>query len=443
MTDGVNSRELVLGILLAVTKEEEYSHIALSSVLEKYQYLSKQERGFITRVTEGTLENMIELDYIINQFSKVKVRKMKPVIRCILRMSVYQLKYMDAIPASAACNEAVKLAERKGFRNLKAFVNGVLRSISRNLDQIVYPDESKEPYLAWSVRYSLPEWMLRQWAKDYGMEKARSIAAAFKQEGKTTIRTNLQKTTPEKLKAALEQEGITAEPVVLEEYPDFLYAMHISGYDYLHAIPQFKEGLFYVQDVSSMLVSHLAEPKPGDFVLDVCAAPGGKSLHMAEKMQGKGMVEARDITRYKVQLMEENIARCGMSNIRAVQWDARILDEEAVEKADIVIADLPCSGLGVLGKKKDIRYRMTEEKEKSLVELQREILSVVHRYVKPEGTLMFSTCTMDRMENEDNTAWFLEQYPEFSLVLERQIFPDEGEGDGFYMAKFVRRQREK
>lgn len=438
MTDGVNSRELVLGILFAVTKEEEYSHIALSSVLDKYQYLSKQERGFITRVTEGTLENMIELDYIINQFSKVKINKMKPVIRCILRMSVYQLKYMDSVPASAACNEAVKLAERKGFRSLKAFVNGVLRNIGRNLDQIAYPDESKEPYKAWSIRYSIPEWMLKQWAKDYGMEKAKSIAAAFKQEGATTIRTNLLKTTPEQLKVILEEQGITVEPIILEEYPDFSYAMNISNYDYLAAIPQFSEGLFYVQDVSSMLVTQIADPKPGDYVLDVCAAPGGKSLHMAEKMQGKGMVEARDVTGYKVDLMEENIARCGMENIRAVLWDARIFDEESIEKADVVIADLPCSGLGVLRKKTDIRYRMTEEKERSLVDLQREILSVVHKYVKPKGILSFSTCTIDKMENEENTAWFLENYPEFSLVFERQIFPDEGNGDGFYIAKFMR-----
>ena len=179
MTDGINIRELVLEILLAVTKEEEYSHIALSSVLEKHQYLTKQERSFITRVSEGTLENMIELDYIIDQFSNTKVKKMKPVIRCILRMGVYQLKYMDSVPASAACNEAVKLAERKGFRNLKGFVNGVLRNISRNLEKIEYPDEKKYPYEAISVRTSVPVWMLKQWSKDYGLNKAKTIAESF------------------------------------------------------------------------------------------------------------------------------------------------------------------------------------------------------------------------------------------------------------------------
>lgn len=438
-TDGVNIRELVLGILLAVTKEEEYSHIALSNVLEKYQYLTKQERGFITRVTEGTLENMIELDYIINQFSKVKVNKMKPLIRCILRMSVYQLKYMDAVPASAACNEAVKLAERKGFRNLKGFVNGVLRNISRNLEQVVYPDEKTQPISAISVRYSIPEWIIAQWSRDYGMEKTKAIAEAFSKESRTVIRTNLTKTTPQDLQHILTAQGITAEPVQLQDYPELDYAFYLSNYDYLGAIPQFNQGLFAVQDISSMLVVEIAKPKLGDYVIDVCSAPGGKSLHAAERMQNTGMVEARDLTEYKVGLIEENIDRCGMTNIRARQMDARVCDESSIKKADLVIADLPCSGLGVLRRKPDIRYRITEEQEKSLVILQREILSVVCEYVKPGGTLMYSTCTIDKMENEENAAWFLENHPEFEQEMERQIFPDEGEGDGFYIAKFIRK----
>lgn len=439
MTDGVNIRELVLGILLSVTKEEEYSHIALSAVLDKYQYLSKQERSFITRVSEGTLENMIEIDYIINQFSKTKVNKMKPVIRCILRMSVYQLKYMDSVPDSAACNEAVKLAERKGFRNLKGFVNGVLRSVGRNIDNIEYPNEKEEPIYAMSVKYSIPAWILLQWSRDYGVDKAKSIARAFKKDRQTAIRVNLTKTTPEQLTESLTTQNITAESVKIKEYPDFDYAMRISGYDYLAGILEFQEGMFTVQDVSSMLVTHVAAPKPGDYVIDVCGAPGGKSLHAAELMQGEGMVEARDLTDYKVGFIEENIRRCGMQNVCAKQMDARVLDKDSIDKADLVIADLPCSGLGVLGKKTDIRYRMTEEKERSLAALQREILSVICQYVKPKGTLMYSTCTIDRMENEENTAWFLRQNPQFELVMERQIFPDEGEGDGFYMAKMIRK----
>ena len=192
-----------------------------------------------------------------------------------------------------------------------------------------------------------------------------------------------------------------------------------------------------VQDVSSMLAAHTAAPRPGSYVIDVCAAPGAKSLHAAELMRGQGIVEARDLTEYKVSLIEENIARCGFSNIRAIRHDARILDEAAVAKADVVLADLPCSGLGVLKKKPEIRYRMTEAAQRGLAALQQEILSVSCRYVKPGGVLLYSTCTINRMENEENTRRFLEGHERFSLVGERQFFPDEGEMDGFYIAKFV------
>ena len=191
------TRELVLGILLEVTRDGEYSHIALRNVLNKYQYLDKKERAFITRVTEGTLEHMIEIDYIINQFSNTKVNKMKPVIRCILRSAVYQLKYMDSIPDSAVCNEAVKLAEKKGFRTLKGFVNGVLRNIARNLDSVTYPDLS--------VQYSMPEWILNQWLKEYDKETVEAMLKDFQAEKPTTIRVNLNQTSKEELTAAIKE----------------------------------------------------------------------------------------------------------------------------------------------------------------------------------------------------------------------------------------------
>lgn len=438
MTDTVNTRELVLGILLEVTKEGGYSHVVLRSVLEKYQYLEKQERAFITRVSEGTIQHMIELDYIINQFSKVKVNKMKPVIRNILRMAVYQMKYMDSVPDSAACNEAVKLARKKGFSSLSSFVNGVLRSISRNLDGVQYPMEEENPVEALSVRYSMPEWIVEDWSKNYGIEQTREISAAFLQEAPLTVRTNLLKITPEDLKKRLAAEGVTAEPIDTEEYPGLTYAFAISGFDYLNALPSFREGLFYVQDISSMMVTELAAPKEGSYVIDVCSAPGGKSIHLAEKMKGTGMVEARDLTEYKVTMIEENIARHQLSNIRAVCRDATVFSEEDVDAADILIADLPCSGLGILRKKTDIKYKMSREQQQELVKLQRNILDTVHPYVKRGGTLIYSTCTIHRGENEENVQWFVENHPEFALQEMRQIFPKEHLGDGFFIAKFVR-----
>jgi len=441
------TRELVLGVLLEVTRDGEYSHISLRNVLTKYQYLDKRDRAFITRVVEGTLEHMIEIDYIINQFSKVKVNKMKPVIRCILRSTVYQLKYMDSVPNSAACNEAVKLAVKKGFASLKGFVNGVLRSIERNLDTITYPDEANLlEYL--SVKYSMPEWILQKWLAQYDRVTVETMLADFQKEKPTTIRVNRNVMSKEALVSELQDEGVQ-----VAEHPYLTYALQISGYDYLGDLKTFQQGAFHVQDISSMLVSHIAEPKTGDNVIDVCAAPGGKALHMAELLQGTGHVEARDLTDYKVNLIRENIIRSGMNNIEAVRWDATILDEKSVKKADIVVADLPCSGLGVLGKKTDLKYKMTEQTQSDLVELQRDILSKVKAYVKQGGTLIYSTCTINEAENMGNVEWFLSENKDFDLVSVKedlceelresvvrdgclQLLPGVHKSDGFFIAKF-------
>lgn len=438
MTDSVNTRELILGILMEVTKENGYSHLVIRAVLEKYQYLDKKERAFITRVAEGTIQYMIELDYIIDQFSKVKVNKMKPVIRNILRMSVYQLKYMNSVPASAACNEAVKLARKKGFGSLSGFVNGVLRNISRNMEQLTYPDVDKNPVEALSIRYSMPEWIVEQWLSDYGRVQTEEMLSAFLTETPITIRANQNKITPEQLRERLAAEGVKADSLDHDKYPELAYAFTISGFDYLNGLSSFREGLFYVQDISSMMVAEYAAPKAGDICIDVCAAPGGKSIHLAEKLQGTGHVEARDLTDQKVMLIQENITRHQLTNITAKRWDATLLDEEAKEKADIVIADLPCSGLGVLRKKTDIKYRMSSSQQKELIALQRNILDTVHAYVRPGGTLIYSTCTIHRGENEENVAWFVEKHPEFKVAAMKQMFPEKSVGDGFFIAKLLR-----
>ncbi len=431
MTNTVNTRELILSILLDVTAGREYSHIALRNVLDKYRYLPKQDRAFITRVTEGTLERMIELDYIINQFSKTKVNKMKPVIRNVLRMGVYQLKYMDSVPDRAACNEAVNLAVRKGFSGLKGFVNGVMRSVSRGLADVDYPSVEKQPNEYLSVACSLPLWLVDMWVKEYGYEQTKAMAETFLEPSKTCIRTNLTLTTPEELKNLLEKEGVT-----VEQNPALEYSFFISDYDALDELDSFDQGLFYVQDTASMMVAESAQVLPESYVIDVCAAPGGKSAHMAEKLQGTGMVEARDVTDYKVELMEENIERCRLTNMKAVCQDATVLDKDSVEKADILIADLPCSGLGILGRKPDIRYRMNYEQIKELAALQRKMLSVVHNYVKPGGQLIYSTCTVNHMENQDNALWFAKEYPQFELESMEQIYPAAGQTDGFFISRF-------
>ena len=429
MTEKVNTRDLVVDILLAVTRDGEFSHIAIRNVLDKYRYLPKQDRAFITRVSQGTLERMTEIDYIINQFSKTKVNKMKPVIRSIIRSGVYQLKYMDAVPDSAACNEAVKLAGKRGFSGLKGFVNGVLRNISRNLDRVEYPDEQKNPAEALSVRYSMPQWLVERFLKQYGQERCIHILDAFLREKSTSIRVNTESISVEELQASLESQGIWVKKNSM-----LPYALFITGYEALDGIPEFEEGLFYVQDTASMMVAETASPKPGDFVLDVCAAPGGKSVHMAQLLSGTGMVEDRDLTEYKAEMIRENAERCRISNLRVKVWDALIFDESMEQQADVVIADLPCSGLGVIGTKTDIKYKISEEKIHSLCELQSRILDVVHRYVKPQGILMYSTCTMTPEENDIQVSQFLLRHPEYTLLSQRQLLPDEG-CDGFFIAK--------
>lgn len=420
----INIRALSLELLLEITEGKGYSHVVLRGALEKYQYLSKQDRAFLTRLTEGTVERMLELDDIIGQYSKVPVKKLKPVIRGILRLSVYQLRYMDRIPASAVCNEAVKLTGKKGFGNLKGFVNGVLRSIARELPGIVCQD-------LWT-RYSTPKWIVEQWMEQYGEEKTLQMLAGQYKQRPLTIRANLLKTTKEQLKERLQAEG-----VCVQEVDGTACALSISDYDHLRALSSFREGLFQVQDVSSMQAALLAAPKAGDYCIDVCAAPGGKSLHLAELMRGTGFVEARDLTLEKVALIEENIARMGTENIKALQMDATILDEGSIQRADVVLADLPCSGLGVLGKKRDLKYRISREQQKELVILQRLILDTVCRYVKPGGTLLYSTCTVHKEENEENTRWFLAGHP-FVLKEEVQMLPGMGLWDGFYIAKMER-----
>lgn len=437
-----NSREIVLDILMEILEKGNLSHLVLKQALEKYQYLEKQDRAFITRITEGTLEYLIQIDAVINRYSKVKVNKMKPVIRTLLRMSVYQILYMERVPDSAVCNEAVKLAKKRKFQGLTGFVNGVLRNISREKENLVF-DTAAE-------RYSIPQWMFSMWEKDYGTEIAEKISASFLADRPLTVRCNVSRASVEEIQESLKNQGIQSEKSEISET-----MLTLEGYDYLDAVGAFAEGLLTVQDTSSSLVGVVAAPKKGDFVLDVCSAPGGKSLHVADLMEGTGLVESRDLTDYKISLVEENIARCGFTNMQTCVWDATEFDPEMEGKADIVLADLPCSGLGIIGKKPDIKMRLKEEELDSLAKLQREILSVVSRYVKPGGKLIFSTCTINKKENEENAAWILENLPftkkEIASALPEalkkdcvenriQLLPGIHPCDGFFIAAFERKQ---
>ena len=445
-----NTRETAFQIIYKVLEENEYSHVVLRQTLDKEKDAEKRDRAFVTRLAEGTLEHLITLDYILNQVSKTPVKKMKPIVRTVLRMSVYQLLYMDSVPDSAVCNEAVKLIKSKGLQGLSGFVNGVLRNVARNKEQWLseefYPDKVKHPAAYLSIRYSLPEWLCRYFVKEYGVEKAENIAEGSLRNPKTSIRCNTGKISKEALAMRLQEQGFTVENGVYAAD-----ALYLSGYDTLEKIPEFAQGLFQVQDESSMLVVQLAGLKPGDLVLDVCSAPGGKALHAANVLEslGGGRVVSRDISEKKTALIKENTERLQVKNITIQVADATCLDEEMIEKADVVIADLPCSGIGIMAKKPEIRYRMSAENQKELVKLQQEILEKVHRYVKPGGILMYSTCTINKEENENQARFLCEKYgfvPALDEVPEGlaeavqeggflQLLPGIHECDGFFIAR--------
>lgn len=437
-------------MLLEITEKESYSHLVMRDVLDKYNYLPGRDKAFLKRVTEGTLERRIQIDYILDQFSRVPAASMKPFIRNLLRLSVYQLFFMDSVPDAAVCNEAVKLAGKRGFRSLSGFVNGVLRNIARNRDRICWPDREKEPVGFLSVKYSVPLWLVEKLLSERGRERTESILESFLVPAPVTIRIRqeLGSQEREELISRMRQTGAAADP-----HPYHPFAYTLRGAEGISSLPGFSEGLFMVQDTSSMLVCEAAGIRPGQRVIDVCASPGGKAVHAAEKLKESGFVSARDLTEYKAGLIRDNSRRMRADRVETLIWDARRLREEDIESADAVLADLPCSGLGVIGRKKDIKYRMSPESLLELAKLQRQILGTVWRYVKPGGVLIYSTCTINPGENEENVGWFLERYP-FHLESLSSCLPQElsGEGesgmlqllpgihksDGFFLARLVR-----
>ena len=289
---------------------------------------------------------------------------------------------------------------------------------------MVFPDDS--------VRYSVPLWLLEMWKAVYPRDTVEAMLSSFLEERRLFVRCNLGRASREEIRESLESQGV----------------------DYLERLEAFQKGWIQVQDFSSSLVALAAAPREGDYCIDVCGAPGGKSLHVADLMKGTGTVEVRDVSARKTALIEENIKRSGFANMKAVVMDALVFDEASFEKADVLIADLPCSGLGIIGRKPDIKYRMTLKGIEELAGLQREILSVVWQYVKPGGTLVYSTCTISRKENEENAAWFAENYPFRPVNIEGrfgnhiqsetmkggtlQLLPGIDPGDGFFLAVFER-----
>ncbi len=431
-----NTREIALDTLLALERGEELSHRLIRAVLNKYDYLDERDKAFIKRLTEGTIERQTELDFYLDACSSVPVRRMKPLIRCLMRMSVYQLLYMDNVPDSAVCNEACKLAQRRKFGSLKGFVNGVLRNIARQKDSLPMPDRTAAPLEYLSVKYSMPVWLVRLWTDTYGMERAERILQGLLEIHPVSLRfsESLSEEQQERLLKEMERGG-----AALRQSSLLSRVYLVENTENIAELPGFAEGKFVVQDASSAMAVEAAGIKAGDFVLDICAAPGGKSIFAAEKTGKSGRVLARDVSAKKTEMISENIARTGLTNIETEVYDATHPDENMRERADVVLADVPCSGFGVMGKKRDIKYRVTPEKLPALEELQRTIIESCWQYVKPGGVLLYSTCTINSAENEKMVRWIVERFP-FVLEEERQFIPGEDETDGFYYAR-LRRER--
>lgn len=457
-----NTRLLVLETLLEIEKKNIFAKDALHRLLFQKQFLSKQDRAFITRMVEGITEYQVRLDYVINCFSRTKVHKCKPLIRCVLRMGVYQMLYMDSVPNETACDECVKLTKKKGFQNLSGFVNGVLRSAAQGIDTVEYPVKEKNPAGYLSITYSMPEWLAGELISWYGLEKTETILKASVETVDLTVRVNERKTTTAALKEKLMEKGIrVTEGSYIDE------SLHLAEINYVKRLPGFKEGEFFVQDESSQLLYYLAgieqDKHMGELVssgkklhiLDICAAPGGKCTQFGEKLGDRADIVARDLTKSKVSLIEENMERLNLHNIETEVWDALVPDASKREWADIVIADLPCSGLGIIAKKNDIKYHLTKEQFMKLANLQRTILTNAAAYVKPGGILLYSTCTINPAENAENAQWFLSHFdfegesiesllPEGLLTDMQQkymvqLLPGIHRCDGFFIARFRRR----
>ncbi len=452
-----NIREIALDSMIEIMENNQFIHVVTAGVLAKHQYLDKTNRAFYSRLVQGTCENIIYIDYITDHFSKVKVKKMKPLIRNNIRLAVYQIIFMDSVPDSAACNEAVKLAGKRGFRGLAGFVNGVLRSIAKGYQGVALPDKNKDELQYLSVKYSVPQWIVKMWSDSMDKEKVYAMLKACNKKSDLVVRVcaspdNLEEEY-NKVAKQLEDEGVHVMPgKYLKE------AMILKDVDYLGRLTAFNEGKIYIQDESSMLVAHAAGIKGDEFCMDICAAPGGKTLHTAMMLDKGGKIIARDVSDDKVARINDNVIRCGCSNVEAQVFDATVHDDNMEGKADIVFADVPCSGLGVIGHKPDIRYKTKEEDIESLVKLQREILENAVTYVKPGGVLIYSTCTVNDYENIGNVRWLtekcglepesLEPYIPKCLCNETTskgyltLVPGINDCDGFFIARFRKRNED-
>lgn len=446
MTKKETARELALKIMYQVNEENAYANLALDKALYQYKEMDPRDKGLVTEIVYGSIKNRGKLDWVINQFANPKIAKMDPWVRNILREGVYQMMFLDKVPVSAAVNEAVELTKHYSHQGGVKFVNGVLRNIEREMGQLVYPNRGKQPVQYLTVCYSFPQWLIERWVKQFGVKKTELMCGYFNEPAPLWIRTNTLKITRSELKARLAEQGI--ESVESEHTAEGLMLKNTIS---LHSLDLFQEGYFTVQDESSMLVALAASPKEGQRVLDVCSAPGGKTTHLAQLMHNTGEIVACDIHDHRLDLIDANCKRLGVENVQTKRQDGLYLAEDLDESFDVVLVDAPCSGLGVLGRRPDARWAKRASDIGELAAIQAGILAQAAQVVSEQGTLVYSTCTTTKEENEDIVSNFLAAHQNFQLADDlsacwsgfekveqgyAQFLPFEDQMDGFFIAKF-------
>ena len=421
-------RAIAVSVLTDVLDSGAYANIALRKTLAEAN-IDPRARAFVTDLVNETLRNLIQIDFAINKFSKTPVDKMKPFIRNLLRISVCQIKFMDKIPDRAAVNEAVVLTKAFGFANLSGFVNAVLRNITReNADKIKSP----------ALKYSYPKWLLEKLNMWLGETDAQNFCENSHQPPPLIIVANTYKTTTENLLQTLANEEIDGEPLP-GLGPDGAHSPFIilrQAGD-ITRLTSFKEGLFSVMDPGAMLAVDAIDPQPGQTIIDLCAAPGGKSFATAARMQNQGQVLSYDIYPHRIELINQTRKRLGLSIVTPQVKDATAFDPTLEASADAVLLDAPCSGFGTIRKHPEIKYNRSPKDIADLAATQKVMLDTAARYVKPGGKLVYCTCTVTKEENDDNVKYFLENHPNYTLTEAKQILPS-STSDAFYIAAFVR-----
>ena len=447
MTQLVDARQEALKIIYRINEKGAFINIALNKVARD-QNISNLDRALITELVYGTIRWRLTLDWVINKFSNRGTDKIHPWVRNILRMSVYQILYLDRVPSFAACNEAVNLAKSFGPKGSEGFVNAILRALTRNKGILNFNNiYDKNEYL--SVKYSHPIWLVNRWAVNFGQSFTKGLLKANNSIPPLTIRINTLKTTKNDIIDSFGKEGLKVSAACyLEE------ALEIKNNGSLEKLPSYKQGLFQPQDEASMLVSRVLTPKPGQFIIDVCAAPGGKSTHIAQLMNNKGKIISRDIHKHRLQLIEGLASRLGIKIIETQKHDAKVLDEELIEKADGVLVDAPCTGTGIIRRKPDIKWKRQESDLIEMTRQQKEILNTSAKYVKRQGCLVYSTCSLEVEENERIIEMFMKENEDFILedlsplipaALKKEskggflrLFPHIHKTDGFFITRLRR-----